>query len=216
MGLLSSPLFRRRHARLLRFGGSKPLVRLGLRGRLWTRLDLRICPRRIAFWRRRSHLGSFRSTPVVDTASDLLNVKTGAYIFFCNWGTALCFDAFHRMGKEKQKQTVLIVDDEPLIRFLVRQILEDAGHEVKEASNADDALSLIAADGITVLLTDIDMPGCMDGLALARDVAARWPNIGVVITSGRRLPGPDDMPRETRFLSKPFSDQRLIDVVDDA
>jgi hypothetical protein len=81
MGLLSSPLFRRRHARLLRFGGSKPSVRLGLRGRLWDRLDLRICPRRIAFWRRRSHLGSFRSTPVVDTASDLLNVKTGAYIF---------------------------------------------------------------------------------------------------------------------------------------
>jgi two-component system, response regulator PdtaR len=119
------------------------------------------------------------------------------------------------MGKEKEKQTVLIVDDEPLIRFLVRQILEDAGHEVKEASNADDALSLIAADGITVLLTDIDMPGSMDGLALARDVAARWPNIGVVITSGRRLPRSDDMPQETRFLSKPFSDQRLIDVVDD-
>jgi DNA-binding NtrC family response regulator len=119
------------------------------------------------------------------------------------------------MGKEKEKQTVLIVDDEPLIRFLVRQILEDAGHEVKEASTADDALSLIAADGITVLLTDIDMPGRMDGLALARDVAARWPTIGVVITSGRRLPRPDDMPRETRFLSKPFSDQRLIDVVDD-
>ena len=94
--------------------------------------------------------------------------------------------------------------------------MEDAGHEVKEASNADDALRLIAAEGITVLLTDIDMPGSMDGLALARGVAARWPNIGVVVTSGRRLPRPDEMPRETRFLSKPFSEERLVDVVDDA
>jgi DNA-binding NtrC family response regulator len=119
------------------------------------------------------------------------------------------------MGKEKEKQTVLIVDDEPVIRLFVRQILEDAGHEVKEASNADDALSLIAADGITVLLTDIDMPGSMDGLALARGVAARWPEIGVVVTSGRRLPRPDEMPKETRFLSKPFSKERQDDVVDD-
>jgi DNA-binding NtrC family response regulator len=69
---------------------------------------------------------------------------------------------FQGMKKEKEKQTVLIVDDEPLIRISARQILEDAGHEVKEASNADDALSLTAADGITVLLTDIDMPGSME------------------------------------------------------
>lgn len=123
--------------------------------------------------------------------------------------------AFLRMRKEKEKQTVLIVDDEPLIRMHIRQVLEDAGHEVKEASNADDALSLIADDGITVLLTDIDMPGSMDGLALARGVAARWPSIGLVVTSGRRLPRPDEMPQETRFLSKPFSEGRLIDVVDD-
>jgi CheY-like chemotaxis protein len=118
--------------------------------------------------------------------------------------------------KEKEKQTVLIVDDEPIIRLLVRQILEDAGHEVKEASNADDALRLIADDGITVVLTDMDMPGSMDGLALVRNVAGRWPNIGVVVTSGRRLPRPDEMPRETRFLSKPFSEERLIGVVGDA
>jgi len=42
------------------------------------------------------------------------------------------------------------------------------------------------------------------------------PNIGVVVTSGNRLPRPDEMPRETRFLSKPFSEERLVDVVDDA
>ena len=120
------------------------------------------------------------------------------------------------MEKEKEKQTVLFVDDEPLIRLLVRQILEDAGHEVKEASNADDALRLIEADGITVLLTDIDMPGSMDGLALARGVSARWPKIGLVVTSGRRLPRADEMPPETRFLSKPFSNERLVDVVDGA
>jgi len=207
-GLTLFASFRRCHARLLGFEGSKPLAVSGFAaacglGSVYG-----------ALWRRRSNLGRFRSTPMVDAASDLPNVKTGAYIFPIA-EPSYAPTSSTGMGKEKGKQTVLIVDDEPLIRFLVRQILEDAGHEVKEASNADDALSLMAADGITVLLTDIDMPGRMDGLALARDVAARWPNIGVVITSGRRLPRPGDMPQETRFLSKPFSDQRLIDVVDD-
>ena len=114
---------------------------------------------------------------------------------------------------KNEKQTVLIVDDEPLIRMYVRGVLEDAGYQAKEASNAHDALRLIDEDGITLVLTDIDMPGAMDGLGLAREVRTRWPNIAVVVTSGRHLPRPSEMPDDTRFLSKPFSEERLIDVV---
>ena len=119
------------------------------------------------------------------------------------------------MEKGKGKQTVLIVDDEPLIRMYVRGVLEDAGYQAKEASNAQDALHLINNDGITLVVTDIDMPGATDGLGLARMVRANWPNIAVVITSGRRLPHPSEMPSNSRFLSKPFSEERLIDVVSD-
>lgn len=118
------------------------------------------------------------------------------------------------MRKEK-KQTILIVDDEPLIRMHIREVLEDAGHVTKEASNAQDAMHLINNDGITLVLTDIDMPGAMDGLGLAREVRTSWPNISIVVTSGRRLPHPSEMPSDTRFLAKPFSEDRLIDVVDE-
>ena len=62
------------------------------------------------------------------------------------------------MENDRDKQTVLIVDDEPLIRLYVRGVLEDAGYCAKEASNAQDALKLIQEDGITLLVTDIDMP----------------------------------------------------------
>jgi len=118
------------------------------------------------------------------------------------------------MEKVRDKQTVLIVDDEPLIRLYVRGVLEDAGHLTKEASNAEDALKLIEEDGITLVVTDIDMPGGMDGLALAREVRATRPNIAVIVTSGRHLPRPDEMPSDARFLSKPFSQERLIALVD--
>jgi CheY-like chemotaxis protein len=107
------------------------------------------------------------------------------------------------MEKEKEKQTVLIVDDEAVIRLFVRVILEDAGHEVKEASNADDALRLIADDGITVVVTDIDMPGSMDGLALARGVAARWPDIGLVVTSVAACRVPMRCRRRRAFYQSP-------------
>ena len=117
------------------------------------------------------------------------------------------------MENNREKQTVLIVDDEPFIRMYVRGVLEDAGHLAKEASNAQDALTLINEDGITLLVTDIDMPGAMDGLALAREVRATRPNIAVIVTSGRHLPRPDEMPSDTHFLSKPFSEERLMALV---
>ena len=68
---------------------------------------------------------------------------------------------------EKQK-TVLIVDDEPGIRTVVRFIVEDAGFRTKEAASADEALQILYADGINLVLTDIEMPGNLDGLALAK------------------------------------------------
>ena len=117
------------------------------------------------------------------------------------WNRGAC-SAFRSMEKVRDKQTVLIVDDEPLIRLYVRGVLEDEGHLTKEASNAEDALKLIEEDGITLVVTDIDMPGGMDGLALAREVRATRPNIAVIVTSGRHLPRPDEMPSDAHFTLK--------------
>ncbi len=120
------------------------------------------------------------------------------------------------MEKEKEKPTVLIVDDEPFVRLYACGVMEEAGYPTKEAGDADEAMQLIAADGITIVITDVEMPGSMDGLALARRVRATWPRIAVIVASGRRLPRTDELPEEISFLSKPFSQEQLLSLVSDA
>jgi two-component system, response regulator PdtaR len=113
-------------------------------------------------------------------------------------------------------KVILIVDDEPLLRALVRDVLEDIGHAVKEAGTADEAIKLLEEGGIAAVLTDIEMPGPFNGLDLAWMVRAMWPTIPVVVTSGRQLPKKEDLPPHTPMLTKPFSPDRLIDVIGSA
>jgi FixJ family two-component response regulator len=68
-------------------------------------------------------------------------------------------------------------------------------------------------DSIAALVTDIEMPGLMDGLTLAQTAAARWPSIAIVIVSGRRLPSPDELPNHAYFLTKPYTACCLAEVV---
>ncbi|HEX3753676.1 MAG TPA: response regulator [Rhizomicrobium sp.] len=91
---------------------------------------------------------------------------------------------------------VLIVEDELLLRMNAVQIIEEAGLEVVEASNAHDAISILETrDDIRVVFTDIQMPGSMDGLALAWAVRNRWPPIAIIITSGKVRPAAHEMRR---------------------
>lgn len=86
-------------------------------------------------------------------------------------------------------------------------ILEDAGFQMLEAANAAQALSVLEQhhDGVKLLFSDVDMPGDMNGFALAHEVARRWPSIAIVIASGRSKPGPSDLPEGATFIGKPFS-----------
>src|SRR4051812_21243417 len=109
---------------------------------------------------------------------------------------------------------VLIVEDEPLVRELAGIAIADAGFEVVEASDAQQALEILNARGdVGVLCTDVDMPGALNGLQLASLVHERWPAIRLVVTSGRPLPAP--VPDEGRFLSKPYSLDALAQTVAD-
>lgn len=102
------------------------------------------------------------------------------------------------------KDVVLVVEDEPLIRMGLVADLEHAGYAVLEAANADEALSVLETEiGIATLITDIEMPGSMNGLGLARSVSQRWPDLDIVVMSGRFSPGPDELPEGAQFLSKP-------------
>jgi CheY-like chemotaxis protein len=109
------------------------------------------------------------------------------------------------MISEAKRAVILIVEDELLIRMNAVEMIEEA-YEVVEAANADEAIAILERRlDITVLFTDIQMPGSMDGLKLAAAVRDRWPPILIVATSGHVKLGPDDLPQGGRFLPKPYS-----------
>ena len=109
-----------------------------------------------------------------------------------------------------RRPVVLIVEDELLIRLHAAGIIEDAGFDVIEASNADQAIAILEfRPDIAVLFTDIQMPGSMDGLKLAAAVKGRWPPIRIVATSGLVHVGPGDLPEGGRFLPKPYNPTQL-------
>jgi CheY-like chemotaxis protein len=88
--------------------------------------------------------------------------------------------------------TVLIVEDEAMIRDVVKDELEDAGYSVILAPHADAAIAILEArQDIHLVFTDIDMPGSMDGLKLAACVRDRWPPVHIIITTGK-APACDD------------------------
>lgn len=110
--------------------------------------------------------------------------------------------------------TVLVVEDEALVRMDIALFLEDEGFQVLEASNADDAISLLDAHPeVRLMFTDIDMPGSMDGLKLAAAVRDRWPPVKIIVTSGHRHMSDDTLPIVGRFFSKPYDPSRVIHAI---
>jgi CheY-like chemotaxis protein len=117
--------------------------------------------------------------------------------------------------RQNHSSLVLVVDDEPFVRMLGADLLESAGFQVIEACTADEALDVLAMrSDIRVVFTDVDMPGSMDGLDLAWRIHDRWPDIGVVLTSGRCFIEADAMPREDVFVSKPYAGPVLLQQVE--
>jgi CheY-like chemotaxis protein len=115
---------------------------------------------------------------------------------------------------EFRRPVVLIVEDEFLLRMDAVDMIAAAGFEVVEAANADRAIEILEArSDITVIFTDIQMPGSMDGLKLARAVRGRWPPIKIVATSGHVHVREADLPEGGRFLSKPYSPVQVTGVL---
>src|ERR1700680_2306431 len=106
---------------------------------------------------------------------------------------------------EAKRPVVLIVEDEFLLRMDAVDMIAGAGFEVLEAANADQAIDILESRrDITVVFTDIQMPGSMDGLKLARAVRGRWPPIKIVATSALAV-RETELPEGGRFLPKPYS-----------
>lgn len=106
----------------------------------------------------------------------------------------------------KHHVSILVVEDEALLRFSIGDELRDLGYLVHEAANADHAIRILEQHpDIEVLFTDIDMPGSMDGLRLSAAVRDRWPPVKIIITSGKQRPSAAAMPGGSLFLSKPYA-----------
>jgi two-component system, response regulator PdtaR len=109
-----------------------------------------------------------------------------------------------------ENQVVLIVEDDQLIRMHAADMVRGLGFGTLEAADADDAISLLeGCSDITVVFTDIEMPGSMDGLRLVAVVRDRWPPIALLVTSGRPVPLDTALPRGARFVSEPYLSRQL-------
>jgi CheY-like chemotaxis protein len=98
-----------------------------------------------------------------------------------------------------------------VLRMRAVDIVEDAGFTAVEAVNADEALSILETrSDISLLLSDIQIPGSMDGLKLAQAVHDRWPSIKIILVSGKTELADTDRLADSRFFDKPLEVKRII------
>jgi two-component system, response regulator PdtaR len=115
---------------------------------------------------------------------------------------------------ERSEPLVLVVEDEFLIRLQTVAMIEQAGYNVVEACNADEAIAILEMrEDIRIVVTDIEMPGSMDGIKLARAIRDRWPPVELIVTSGRRLVLADELPSRAKFMPKPYAPDVLVTAI---
>ena len=106
---------------------------------------------------------------------------------------------------------VLVVEDEMMLRMRVVDMVEDAGYIPVEAVDADEAMSILRSrSDIVLMLTDVQMPGSMNGLELAHAVREQWPPIKIILASGQLKLSDSDIPQHSRFFGKPLQSDEII------
>lgn len=120
-------------------------------------------------------------------------------------------DMQQRPGSQTVALRVMVVDDEVLIRLLAAEILHDAGFEVVEACSGDEAVSLLAAGvAVDLIFTDVNMPGTVDGLALAAYAKAVHPTLPVILTSGGVAAHLLERAGPAAVVTKPYTELELV------
>jgi len=110
----------------------------------------------------------------------------------------------------------LVVDDEPIVRMDMADMVEDEGYNVIQARTVEDAFDFLTQyPSLQLVLTDLETPGSMDGCALAWEVTKRWPNICVIVASGRTRPEESDLPPRAIFVAKPLSPDVVHEAIEE-
>jgi DNA-binding NtrC family response regulator len=113
-------------------------------------------------------------------------------------------------------QTILVVEDEPLIRMCAVATLQDAGYWVLEAQNSAEALGVLALHSeISIMVTDVRMPGRMDGLALVTWVQLNNPAIRSIVVSGNATAAEAGKAGAFGFVAKPYLPITIVKAVYD-
>lgn len=116
-----------------------------------------------------------------------------------------------RISDHQDNPIALVVEDEMLVRMVLVDILMDDGFEVIEATSGDEALlALKRRPDVNLIVSDVEMPGSVDGFTLARRVAEEQSDIRIIIVSGRAAPKAGDLPEGARFISKPCFPEALL------
>ena len=108
--------------------------------------------------------------------------------------------------------TLLVVEDEILVRMPVADYLRDCGYRVLEAANAAEAQAVFkAGEPIEIVISDVNMPGDMNGFALATWIRQEYPGVRVILTSGvnQMARNAEDVCSDGPFLEKPYSYETL-------
>jgi DNA-binding NtrC family response regulator len=109
---------------------------------------------------------------------------------------------------------VLVVEDDTILRLQTVLMIERAGYNVVEACNADEAIAILEMrEDIRIVVTDVEMPGSMDGIKLARAIRDRWPPIEVIVTSGRHRVRTAELPPRAKFMPKPYTPDVLVTAI---
>lgn len=115
------------------------------------------------------------------------------------------------MPSDPMLSTVLVVEEDALVRMHGVDTFQEAGFRVLEAADADEAIAILGDAGeVFLLFSEVGVPGGMDGLALARLVHARWPRVHLLLTSGHHRLRDVDVPGAGRFVRKPWTSEGLV------
>jgi two-component system, response regulator PdtaR len=122
------------------------------------------------------------------------------------WGD--CSEIFNMARCEG---VVLVVEDHPLVRMSVLEVIVEAGFETLEASSAVDAIRILEArPDIHLVFTDAEMPGTMDGLELAHYIRNRWPPVKLIVVSGKVAIDSQEIPPGAKFFPKPYRETSIV------
>ena len=118
-------------------------------------------------------------------------------------------------SNEARPIVILVVEDELIVRMSATDILQDAGFHVVEARDGVEAIAILdIRDDVAALFTDVCMP-TINGVELAKIVSERWPDVGIVISSGAMPLGVElGLPTGAHFVQKPYLPNKLLKAIE--